>query len=252
KQQPNTRKGVMAMDVSEQQVMRDQKPSMKPKDYGPIQFPDRLGFELWRFERALKKGLIPPADVGGCRWSAAVVDAVAERVEEIRTATGSLPDMGAGRAADVLSERFGVPVASEILVELDRVGLIECIGEYKGHALYDGQALEHFNDRAALEKAQRSGRLLNRTDAASHLGIRVSDIEHLINAKWLEPITWVRSGWQRRREAPTVPLFRVGDLELLAVHPAIDWDQVKRTPKGRPSPLARLTTRRTGDDSAAS
>ncbi|MGA4844669.1 hypothetical protein [Streptomyces sp. G45] len=230
--------------MTEQKLTQDQKPAKKaPKDYGPIQFPDRIGFALWRFERALKKGLIPPADVGGCRWSAAVVDEVAARAEEIRAATGTLPDMGAGRAADVLSERFGIEVHSEVLIELDRVGLIESVGEYKGYDLYDGQALEHFNDRAALERAQRDGKLLTRTDAAAHLGIRASDIEHLINAKWLEPTIWVRNSRHPRRAAPTVPLFRVGDLDLLAVHPAIDWDEVKATPKGRPSPLAKLTPR---------
>ena len=171
-------------------------------DYGPQQFPDRIGFSLWRFERALSKGLIPPADIGGRRWSAAVVEQVAARAEEIRAATGSLPDMGAVRASALLEERFGMPVAGEVLIELDRLGLVECVGEYKGHPLYDGQALEHFTDRAALEKAKRTGRLLTRTAAAKHLGIRPCDIDHLTKANWLQPTTWVRSGWQRRRETP--------------------------------------------------
>ncbi|MFI1331008.1 hypothetical protein ACH4U7_12885 [Streptomyces sp. NPDC020845] len=35
-------------------------------------------------------------------------------------------------------------------------------------------------------------------------------------------------------------LYRLADLELLLAHPAIDWDEIRTTPKGRPSPLARL------------
>ncbi|MGW7603159.1 hypothetical protein [Streptomyces antimycoticus] len=48
--------------------------------------------------------------------------------------------------------------------------------------------------------------------------------------------------WQRRRDVPAVPLFRRGDLDVLLHHPAIDWTAVRATPRGRPSPLARLTT----------
>ncbi|MFG2299185.1 acyl carrier protein [Streptomyces sp. NPDC048603] len=210
-------------------------------DYGPQQFPDRLGFELWRFERALAKGLIPPADIGGRRWSAAVVEEVAGRAEEIRGATGSLPDMGGVRAAALLEERFGMPVAPEVLIELDRLGLVECVNSYKGWPLYDGLALEHFTDRAVLEKAKRDGRLLNRTAAARRLRVRACDFDHLTKANWLRPATWVHSGWQRRRDTPVVALYRLGDLEVLLVHPAIDWEEVRATSKGRPSALARLS-----------
>ncbi|WP_435060330.1 hypothetical protein [Streptomyces sp. bgisy060] len=218
----------------------DKTPTEKRSDYGPHQFPDRLGFSLWEFDRALKQGLIPPADINGQRWSAAVVESVAARADEIRAATGNLPDMGATRAAALLEQRFGIPVASEVLIELDRVGLIECVGSYKGHPLYDGHALEHFTDQAALEKARHNGRLLDRTAAAKHLGIRPSDFDHLTKSKWLRPTTYVHSGWQRRRDDPCVPLYRLGDLEILLVHPAIDWDEIRATPKGRPSALAKL------------
>lgn len=51
------------------------------------------------------------------------------------------------------------------------------------------------------------------------------------------------SGWQRRRESPAVALFRVADLDVLRTYPAIDWNEVRATPTGKPSPLANLTTR---------
>ncbi|MGW8768357.1 hypothetical protein ACWGN5_38430 [Streptomyces sp. NPDC055815] len=213
-----------------------------PADYGPQQFPDHLGFELWRFERALERGLIPPPDVAGRRWSAALVDAAAARAEEIRTATGTLPDMGATRAAELLADRLGVPADADTVAELARAGLIPRTGSYKGHTLYDGLALEQFTDRAALERAHRDGRLLDRYTAARHLGVRDVDFGHLTRSGRLRPAARVRSRYQPRSSAPAVALFRRGDLDALLADPTIDWNAVRATRKGRPSPLARLAS----------
>ncbi|MGW4527847.1 hypothetical protein [Amycolatopsis sp. NPDC004378] len=222
---------------------KNTKTSRTPKDYGPIQAPTALGMPMWQFERAVTAGLIPPADPATGRWPAdAVLTALAE-VEQIKATVGSQPDVGAGRAADVLADRFGIDVPSSVLLELDRLGLITEVGEYKDYPLYDGRALELFYDRAALEKALVDGRLLQRKEVAEHLRVRAADVEHLIRANWLEPVTWVRSGWQRRRSTPAVPLFRAADLDVLLAHPAIDWDVVRATPPGRPSPLAKLSPR---------
>lgn len=215
-----------------------------PRDYGPLQLPAHLGLPLWAFERARADGLIPAPDPATGRWPAAVADAALTRIGEIRAAVGEQPDVGATRAAQVLSARFGTDVHPEVLLELDRAGVIPCTGDYKGYPLYDGRALERFTDRAALDRAMAAGRLLTRGQAAAYLGIRPADVGHLITAQWLEPVHWVRSGWQRRRSAPRVRLFRAGDLDVLLVHPAIDWDAVRATPPGRPSPLAALTARR--------
>jgi hypothetical protein len=215
------------------------------KDYGPVQFPALLGLPLWAFERALADGLIPPADPGTGRWPASVADDALARAGQIRSAAGSLPDMGAGRASAELSARFGIKVPPDVLLELDRTGLIPSAGQYKDYPLYDGRALEKFSDRGALDAAMTRGQLLTRDKAARYLRIRLSDISHLIDVQWLEPVTWVRSGWQRRRSAPQVPLFRRGDLDVLLAHPAIDWRAVRETPAGRPSPLSALKGRRT-------
>ncbi|MFE0733941.1 hypothetical protein [Streptomyces sp. NPDC058855] len=145
--------------------MRTTKTTTPRADYGPQQFPGRLGLAPWEFDRALTLGVIPPADLGG-RWSAAVVKDAAARIGEIRAAVGTCPDMDATRAAERLSERFGVPVAPDAVAELHRAGHIPYAGSYKGHPLYDGLALERFTDRAALEAARRDGRLLDRTSAA--------------------------------------------------------------------------------------
>lgn len=211
------------------------------KDYGPLRFPERLGIAVWQFERAVRAGLIPPADPATGRWPASAVDTALAELERIRTAVGSQPDVGASRAAEVLSVRFGIEVDPDVLIELDRMGLVTQVGDYQGYPIYDGRALELFEDRDAVHQAITNGRLLNRAEVVEYLRVRRSDVEHLVRAGWLEPITWVRSGWQRRRENPTVPLFRVADLDILLAHPVIDWNEVRATPAGKPSPLAKLT-----------
>lgn len=211
----------------------------KLKDYGPQQFPDRLGLPRSVFDRAVRDGLIPAPTAG--RWPASAVEAALANLAAIKAAVGTQPDVGAVRAAQVLSARFDIDVEPDSLLELDRQGHIPQIGEHKGHRLYDGRALERFEDRDVLQRAIRDGRLLNRDEATAHLRIRRSDFDHLVRSNWLEPVTWVRSGWQRRRAQPAVPLFRLGDLEVILAHPAIDWDEIRRTPTGRPSTLARIS-----------
>ena len=45
-----------------------------------------------------------------------------------------------------------------------------------------------------------------------------------------------------RRNRPTVPLYRTGDLDDLTASADIDWDAVRCTPAGRRSPLAALSS----------
>lgn len=73
-----------------------------------------------------------------------------------------------GRWRPLPRRKVLVKVAPEALAELDRVGLIECVGDYKGHPLYDGQALADFGGQTALEKAKHNGRLLHRDGVGSH------------------------------------------------------------------------------------
>ena len=134
-------------------------------------------------------------------------------------------------------------VHPDTLIELADLGVVPAAGHYKGHELYDGQALEAFTDRDLLITAVVKGRLRMADECAMYLRCRRSDLGHLISAGWLKPITHVRSSWQRRREAPAVPLYRTGDLDVLLVHLAIDWDEIRATPHGRPSPLTNLTRR---------
>lgn len=215
------------------------------RDYGPRQFPDALGLAGWEFARALTDGLIPGPNTNG-RWPAAVLEDARTRLDDIRAKVGDVPDLGASRAAEILTERLAVDVDPDTIIELARLGHLHEAGDYKGHQLYSGRDIAAFRDRTVLAAAEHTGRQRDRAAVARYLKVRASDVEHLIDSNWLQPITWVHSSWQRRREAPAVPLFRTGDLDVLLEHPEIDWPAVRSTPRGRPSPLAKLPRARPG------
>ncbi|QIS02340.1 hypothetical protein F5X71_08395 [Nocardia brasiliensis] len=197
------------------------------------------------FDRALRSGVIPAADAGipsrPARWTAETVAETVGRVEEICAQVGRLDDVGAVRAAEALSATFGRDIDPATVEELGRSGVIPVVGQFKGHVLYSGSALERFDDSIVLEQAEQRGRLFSLEQAAAHLRVRVADLRHVVDGRWLVPVKHVHSRWQRRREAPKVALFRAADLDALAVDPAIDWDAVRATPAGRPSPLAPLS-----------
>ena len=161
------------------------------------------------------------------------------RAAQIREAAGSVPDLGAVRAAGVLSGRLGVAVTADGVEELARRGLLPVAGCYKGWPLYDGRVLEVFTDAAAAAEATRAGQLRTAAQAAVYLRIRLSDLNHLTRAGMLTPAKWGR-GPLDRRDTVSVPLYRTGDLDRLAARPGIDWAAVRATPPGRQSPLARL------------
>ncbi|GAB3765680.1 hypothetical protein [Microlunatus parietis] len=212
------------------------------RGYGLVQLARRLGFEQWQVERARELVWIPSPDVDGRRWSAAVVDRLAGQVDEIRAGIGSIPDLGATRAAAVLADRFGIAVTPDAVVELGRRGRLTGAGSYKDARLFSGLGLQYFDDRDALVEAIRVGRCVLADDAARFMEIRRTDFDHLVRARLLVPARWTWSRWQPRRAEPDVALYRVGDLETLLADERIDWAAVRSTPAGRRSPLADLPT----------
>lgn len=210
-----------------------------PDSYGPFQLANTLGLGQHQITRAVTDGMIPAPKNG--RWSAEDVEALRSRVAQIREQVGELPDLGARRAAEFLAERFAMEIAAHAIVELARKQLLPVAGHYKDSPLYDGRALETFDDQDALVTAMIDGAMLTGDEAADYLRIRRVDIDHLVRAGWLEVYHWSRSSWQSRRSPPKVKLYRRGDLDVVAEHPAIDWNDVRSTPKGQPSPLAALS-----------
>jgi hypothetical protein len=209
------------------------------RDFGPVQLADHLGLARWQLDQALADGLIPGQDRAQGRWSAAIGGAALVGVEAIRVAAGSVPDLGAVRAAEVLSERLGFGMTADGVEELARCGLLPRAGHYKDHALYDGRALDAITDHLAAGSAAWAGQLRTVGQAAAYLKVRRSDLAHLTRPGILRPARYGRSAWDRRGQA-SVPLYRTGDLDALAARPDIDWAAVRATPPRHRSPLAAV------------
>jgi hypothetical protein len=202
-----------------------------------VQLAAHLGLEQWQLSRARQAGLIGGPDRPGGRWSAAAAAAALVQAGQIRDAAGSVPDLGAVRAAGVLSARLGVAVSADGVEELARLGLLPVAGCYKGWSLYDGRGLEAFTDAAAAAEATWAGQLRTTAQSAAYLRIRRSDLAHLTRSGMLIPAKWGRGPWDRRGAA-SVPLYRTGDLDQLAARTDIDWAAVRATPPRGRSRLA--------------
>jgi hypothetical protein len=211
------------------------------RDYGPVQLATYLGLEQWQFSRAREAGLIPGPDRPRGRWSAEVADAALVHRGQIRAAAGSVPDLGALRAAEVLSVRLGAVVTGNGVEELARRGLIRVAGHYKNYPLYDGRALEAFTNVAAAIEATWAGYLRTADESAAYLRIRRSDLDHLVRAGLLMSADWGHGPFDRR-DTFSVPLYRTGDLDDLAARLDIDWTAVRAVQAGHRSPLAALPT----------
>ena len=210
-----------------------------PRRFGAVQLATYLGLEPWQLERAVSDGLIPGPDRSRGRWSAPIADAALAGVGVIRAAAGTVPDLGAVRAAGVLSGRLGLEVTADGVEELARRDLLPVTGSYKQHALYDGRALEAFTDTGAAAEATRTGHLRTADQAAAYLRIRRSDLGHLTRPGILRPVKHGRGPFDRRGQA-SVPLYRTGDLDALAARPDIDWAAVRATSPRHRSPLAAI------------
>lgn len=215
--------------------------------FGPVQLARHLGWWDFQVTRAVRRGLIPAPDLGG-RWSTGLVEEFAGRAGQLRVEVGSLPDMGATRAARELAERFGCEVTADAVFELGRREVLPITDFYKGNPLFDGGEVERFADRAVLEEAISAGCCVTTDEAAAYLRIRRCDVVHLVRAGRLAAVRRVYGSYRRsRRAAPLVALYRVADLDALLAATDIDWAIVRATAPGRRSPLAALPTA-TNDD----
>lgn len=215
------------------------------KHYGPIQLADRIGLERFQLERGQRLELIPAPDRSDGRWSAELVDRLAQHAAEIRTAAGAQSDVGAWRAEELLQERYPtITVHRGTAAELARRGHLPTRGEFKGHTLYCGLALQNGTGlgRRKVQSASTAGQLLNRTASAQALSIRESDFEHLLRAGLLEHSDVAQGPYK----GTWTLLYRRADLDRLLRRRSIAWDSVRATPKGARSPLADLPTQKDG------
>jgi hypothetical protein len=198
-----------------------------------------LGLEPWQFSRARTAGLIPAPGCPRGRWSAEVAYAALARIGEIVLAVGAIPDIGATRAAEILSARLGVIVSPAGVAELSRRGLLPEVGSFREWTLYDGRAIEAFADLGLAQEASGAGEMRTADAAAGYLQIRRSDFDHLTRTGLLRPADWAHGPFDSRHRF-SVPLYRTADLDAAAADARIDWAAVRSTPLGRRSPLARL------------
>lgn len=146
------------------------------------------------------------------------------------------PDVGAARAAEMLAGRLGIEVTADGVEELARRGLIAAVRVWKKHVLYAVTDLETVTDPAVVQAAEHAGQTRTAAQAAAYLQIRRTDLDHLTRVRLLRPARYGFCRWDRRNR-PSVPLYRTGDLDDLLASPRIDWAAVRATPRGRPSPI---------------
>lgn len=197
--------------------------------YGPVQACRAIGLARFQLERALSEGLVDGL-------GAAAVEAARPRREAIVAAVGTLPDLGAVRAAEHLEHRFGLEVPGDAVDELARRGTVPIVDTYRDHNLFCGRALERLDDPLEVRVAAHDGRCYTASQAAELLRLRRRDLDHLTRAGWLVPVRWTRARGAPRRVR--VPLYRRADLDALTQHPLLD--AARAVPAGRRSPLSRL------------
>lgn len=94
-----------------------------------------------------------------------------------------------------------------------------------------------------LAAAIRTGDTLGPEQAAAHLEVRRVDVDALVDAGLLAPIGQATKpvGYS---STVKVPLYRAAHLNQVLDAPGIDWEAVRATPAGKPSPLRALAPRR--------
>jgi hypothetical protein len=215
--------------------------------YGPQQLRNVLGLTEWQHERATAAGVVPRPDAARGKWSGDVVRALHAQRVAIRRHAGAIPDLGASRAAEILSARLGINVEPHAIHDLAHQGRILTVGEVKGYPVYCGRTLETWTSREEIEQANITGERYTADLAAEHLGVRRADFDHLVARGWITPVAWGRGPYTAKKYSPDVPLYRSGDLTALLKDPAIDWDTARAVTKGQRSPLAALADRTGGD-----
>ncbi|MFH8569846.1 hypothetical protein [Streptomyces sp. NPDC017993] len=146
----------------------------KRDSFGPHQLAKELGLQRWQAGRAEQRGLIPPPDVDGTRWSREVVEALHDRVPEICEVLGDHPGLGSIDAATRLAARTGLLVERPDVRTLADQGLLRPVGEFRGHPMYgldglDGLPEEHIVT-VVRQREEWIARSLTAKEAAALLG----------------------------------------------------------------------------------
>lgn len=135
------------------------KTARTPSALGPRQLAAYLEMPEWQLDRAVRLALVPPPDRARGRWSRTTAADITARRDEVAAAAGAVPDLGAVRAAEHLTEQLGMEVSPDAVSKLARQGLLRVVGEHKSHDIFDGQDLEALGDRETdVRHLHRAGR----------------------------------------------------------------------------------------------
>ncbi|MCX4547227.1 hypothetical protein [Streptomyces sp. NBC_01565] len=220
----------------------------KRMEYDGDQAAGRLRVPRYAYRWAVHTGAVPAPDAGPGVWSRAAVESM--DAEVIRAAMGDGPLYG-GQAADRLAEALGTPnppggpaaVGVAALVELAKDGLLLSLSGDPEQPLFHPAQVETLAARPDLAGLLAEAAPLGPDQAAARLGVRRSDLDHVVRLGWLRPAQEVRVKFGAARGGTVwIPLYRAGDIDRLPPdHPEVDWPALRALGKGQRSPLARLT-----------
>jgi hypothetical protein len=213
--------------------------------YYESQLAQRLKLPITVVRSAIHAGAIPAPDTDG-RWTREAVDELKTRVGEIETAAG--PTLSGQQAGRVLEDRLGLESDTvkvfHILRLVDRGLLHQLASSAEAGTVVAQQLVERAAEHPDIRRFLAEDTPLGPEQAATRLGIRRADWDHVVRAGWAIPSQWisVRFGTSKAG-AVDVPLYTTVDVDaVLTEHPEVDWDAVRTTPSGRRSPLAKLAT----------
>ncbi|MCA1603964.1 MAG: 3'-5' exonuclease [Acidobacteria bacterium] len=157
-----------------------------PTSANPIQASNWLGIVMWQFDAAVRRELIPPADLSG-RWSAALLKATADRLPMILDQVGEHPPIGANRAAKRLNQQLGLDSDRSDMESLVERNLLDIACYYKGWPLFDVRDLDEFADKHGellteiiTERKAWQAASLSISAACAQLGWRGEEFEHVV------------------------------------------------------------------------
>ncbi|MFJ5099338.1 hypothetical protein [Streptomyces sp. NPDC088557] len=205
----------------------------------------RLGLPVAAWRWAAGTGLVPPPDAGRWEWTRATVEAA--EPEALRAALQG--PAGAQWAADRLTAALGDPlpprrsaVTPATVGHLVRAGLLVYLGGEPEFPDVHPAQVDQLARRRDLAAVLDRHVPLGPDQAARRLGVRRTDLDHLVRLGYLTPTRTTTVRYPAAQGGPTtIPLYNAQDVALLdTVRPHIDWDAVRATPPGRRSLLASL------------
>jgi hypothetical protein len=212
--------------------------------YYESQLAQRLKLPITMVRSAIHAGAIPAPEADGC-WPRATVDELKSKRAEIEAAAGG-PMISGQQAGRVFEGLLGLEPDSvkvfQILQLIDRGLLHQLAASAEAGTVVAEQLVEEAAAHPDIRRFLAEDAPLGPDQAATRLGIRRADWDHVVRAGWASPAQWVEVRFGTSKAgAVTVPLYRTGDVDaVVGAHPEVDWDAVRATPRGRRSLLLKL------------